>query len=104
MFAVRDTSPNGQPVMARICCSNWHVMAASIVQWPELCGRGAISLISKESSSKINNSSPNIPTKSSALARFIAIFWALLATFSGILAGRVDFFKIPDSWKFSAGS
>ena len=32
--------------MARICSSNWLAGQASIVQWPELCGRGASSLTS----------------------------------------------------------
>ena len=32
------------PATARSCCSNWLVTQASIVWWPELCGRGAISL------------------------------------------------------------
>ena len=32
--------------MARICSSNWLAGQASIVQCPELCGRGAISLAS----------------------------------------------------------
>ena len=32
--------------MARMCCSNCEVTAPSIVQWPLLCTRGAISLTS----------------------------------------------------------
>ena len=33
--------------MARICCSNCEVTAPSIVQWPLLCTRGAISLTTR---------------------------------------------------------
>ena len=34
----------GRPATARICISNWLAGQASIVQWPQLCGRGASSL------------------------------------------------------------
>ena len=44
--AWRAGSPSGQPATARICCSNWEQAQASMVQWPELCTRGAISLTS----------------------------------------------------------
>ena len=37
-------SPSGHPSTARRCCSNWLVTEPSIVQWPELCTRGAHSL------------------------------------------------------------
>ena len=36
--------PSGRPAMARTWFSNWLVSAPSMVQWPELCTRGAISL------------------------------------------------------------
>jgi len=39
-----ETSPSGQPRIALRWFSNWLVSAPSIVQWPELCTRGAISL------------------------------------------------------------
>ena len=39
-----STEPSGRPQIARTSCSNWLVTQASIVQWPELCGRGASSL------------------------------------------------------------
>ena len=42
----RSGEPSGRPQIARTSCSNWLVMQASIVQWPELCGRGASSLTS----------------------------------------------------------
>ena len=42
-------SPSGQPQMARMCCSNCEVTQASLVQWPELWTRGAISLTSSVS-------------------------------------------------------
>ena len=38
--------PSGQPATARMCCSNCDTEAPSMVQWPELCTRGAISLTS----------------------------------------------------------
>src|SRR6266542_998860 len=41
---IGPTSPSGRPVTARRCCSNWLVVAPSIVQCPELCTRGASSL------------------------------------------------------------
>ncbi len=37
--------PSGKPHTARNCCSNWLVTQASTVRCPELCGRGANSLI-----------------------------------------------------------
>ena len=40
-------SPSGQPSMARRWFSNWLVSAPSIVQWPELCTRGAISFATR---------------------------------------------------------
>ena len=40
----RRVDPSGRPQIARICCSNCEVSAPSIVQWPLLCTRGAISL------------------------------------------------------------
>ena len=50
-----SVEPSGSPVTARRWFSNWLVSAPSIVQWPELCTRGAISL--PRSSSPIWNSS-----------------------------------------------
>ena len=44
--ASTSTGPSGRPQIARTSCSNWLVAQASIVQCPELCGRGAISLAS----------------------------------------------------------
>ena len=41
-----STEPSGSPHKARTNCSNWLVTQASIVQCPELCGRGASSLTS----------------------------------------------------------
>ena len=35
---------SGQPVTARMCCSNWSTAQPSWVQWPVLWTRGAISL------------------------------------------------------------
>jgi hypothetical protein len=42
--AASAVSPSGSPQMARIWFSNWLVSAPSIVQWPLLWTRGAISL------------------------------------------------------------
>ena len=42
----RPVEPGGRPQMARMCCSNCEVTAPSMVQWPLLCTRGAISLTS----------------------------------------------------------
>ena len=44
-----ETSPSGSPQIARTCCSNCEVRAPSIVQWPELCTRGATSLTIRRS-------------------------------------------------------
>ena len=55
-------APSGQPAIARICCSNCETAQASMVQWPELCTRGAISLtssLSPASSSTRNISAPS---------------------------------------------
>src|SRR3546814_5878592 len=41
---MRSVAPSGRPQMARMWFSNWLVRAPSIVQWPELWTRGAISL------------------------------------------------------------
>lgn len=45
----RAVEPRGSERIARRWFSNWDVWQASMVWWPELCGRGAISLISRES-------------------------------------------------------
>ena len=46
----RAVEPSGQPRTARRWFSNWLVSAPSIVQWPELCTRGAISFASSSPS------------------------------------------------------
>ena len=38
--ACRSVGPSGRPAIARTHCSNCETAQASIVQWPELCGRG----------------------------------------------------------------
>ena len=40
-------SPSGRSSTARRCCSNWDVLAPSMVQWPLLCGRIASSLTTR---------------------------------------------------------
>jgi hypothetical protein len=72
-FSMREgistsTGPSGRPQIARTSCSNWLVAQASIVQWPELCGRGAISLASTLPSLVTNISSATSPTRSSPRA------------------------------------
>ena len=42
-----SVEPSGSPQTARNCCSNWLVTLASKVKCPELCGRGASSLMSR---------------------------------------------------------
>ena len=60
----RAGSASGRPATARMCCSNWLARQASMVQWPELCGRGAISLPSSAPSGSRNISSASTPTRS----------------------------------------
>ncbi len=48
--------------MVRTCCSNWLVSHTSMVMWPELCGRGAISLATSEPSRSTKNSMHSTPT------------------------------------------
>src|SRR5580692_11179608 len=58
--------PRGRPQIARRWFSNWLVMQPSIVQWPELWTRGAISLaISRPLTTK--NSIASTPVYSSAV-------------------------------------
>ena len=44
-----SVGPSGQPRTARTWFSNWLVVAPSMVQWPELWTRGAISFASRRS-------------------------------------------------------
>ena len=70
-----DGSPSGRPQMARTCCSNCEVSAPSIVQWPLLWTRGAISLTIGPSAQAKNStvSTPTWPSaRRSALAEAIA--------------------------------
>ena len=59
--AARRVSPSGNPQMARMWFSNWLVSAPSMVQWPELWTRGAISLTTGPSA-VAKNSSVSTPT------------------------------------------
>ena len=74
--------------MARTCCSNWLVTAASNVRWPELCGRGASSLTSSSPSVLTKNSTHSTPTycSSSRIARVIST--ACFAIAGGMRGGR----------------
>ena len=56
-----------------MCSSNWLAGQASIVQWPELCGRGAISFTSTRPLLSTNISTASNPTRSSASAIRLAM-------------------------------
>ena len=56
-----DVAPSGIPMIARTWFSNWLVSAPSMVQWPELCTRGANSFASSRPSTS-NSSSASTPT------------------------------------------
>ena len=64
----RSTEASGNPATARICRSNWLAGHPSMVQCPELCGRGAISFASTLPSRSTNISTARTPTRSSASA------------------------------------
>ena len=64
---VSAVEPGGRPQIARTCCSNWEVTAPSIVQWPLLWTRGAISLTTGPSA-LAKNSTVSTPTWPSASA------------------------------------
>ena len=59
--AKRPGSPSGSPQIARTSSSNWLTAQASIVQWPELCGRGASSLTRSRPSRVTNISTASRP-------------------------------------------
>ena len=66
--------PSGRPQIARTSCSNWLVTQASMVQCPELCGRGASSLTSSSPSlvdEHLDREQPD-EVERSAMARAIA--------------------------------
>ena len=90
--------------MARMCSSNWLAGQASIVQWPELCGRGAISLTSTRPSRSTNISTASSPTRSSASATRRAIACACRSTDSGMRAGASVRSRIWSRWRFSTVS
>ena len=71
--ACRVAGGSGRPAIERICSSNWLTGQASIVQWPELCGRGAISFTSTRAVASTNISTASSPTRSSAAATRRAI-------------------------------
>jgi hypothetical protein len=52
--------PSGRSRTARRCCSNWDVLAPSMVQWPLLCGRMASSFTSSPPGVS-NSSTASIP-------------------------------------------
>ena len=52
----------GSPVMQRTCSSNCETSQLSTLWWPELCGRGAISLATSVPSASTKNSTHSTPT------------------------------------------
>ena len=80
--------PSGKLQTALTCCSNWLVSHASIVRCPELCGRGATSLIITFSE-ETKNSTHNKPTTPSVSAARIAMRHASAASSSGTDAGAI---------------
>ncbi len=95
--AVIWVEPRGQPRTARRCCSNCEVIDPSIVQWPELCGRRASSLISTPSSVR-KNSTATIPVApiSSTSRRVISV--ARKRTSSGSEPGTRISWQIASTW------
>ena len=87
--------PSGSPAITRACCSNWLQSAASSVQWPELCGRGAISLASSRPSSSTKNSMHRMPRYSSRSARLTAAARACSASAGETAAGTVLTARMP---------
>ena len=88
--------PKGRPHTARICCSNWLVTAPSIVQWPELWGRGAISLIRIAPSWVIKSSTAKTPIPSKALMAATDTSTARAASAAGMRAGAQTELQICD--------
>ena len=83
-----STEPSGSPHNARTSCSNWLVKHASIVQCPELCGRGAISLTSRCAGSVTNISTASKPTRSSFSATWTRDRLGCIAVSAGIAPAR----------------
>ena len=92
-------APSGKPRIARRWFSNWLVSAPSIVQCPELCTRGAISLASSPPSalrtarSRARRRNPSAPAIARAYASAGA--WSSRGE-SG--AGAYDTRRIPSRW------
>ena len=86
--------PRGSPHTARNCCSNWLVTQASTVKWPELCGRGASSLIINWPSRVTKNSTHSTPTTPSLSSTQRDISTASLATVAGTRAGAMETSRI----------
>ena len=74
---------SGSPQTARTSCSNWLAAQASIVQWPELCGRGASSLTSTAPSRVTNISTASSPDQVERVGDPPARSPARLATLAG---------------------
>src|SRR5690606_33836754 len=98
-----DGSPRGKPHTARNCCSNWLVTQASKVKCPELCGRGASSLITSSPESSMNISTASKPTTSNFLVIADASSIACLTVCGATSAGDVVTSRIWRRCTFSEG-
>ena len=104
-LARRAVEPSGRPQTARMCCANWLVPQPSMVQWPELWTRGAISLTS---------SRPSLVTKKldAEHAHVVERLDHALRPFPRgrgeggrvICAGASVTSRMPLTWRFSTGS
>ena len=96
-------SPSGRPQIARTWFSNWLVTAPSIVQWPELWTRGAISLNTGPSrgGEELERQHADIVERLGDLAR-PARAPRRPAPATAAAAGTVERARMPPSWTFSA--
>jgi hypothetical protein len=102
--ATSRVEPSGRPHTARTCCSNWLVSQASIVRWPELCVRGAISLTRTRPFRVTKNSTQATPTTSSAARIFSVVSTAAVSTGCGRSAGTLDTSRMWWAWEFRDGA
>ncbi len=96
-----EVSPSGHPNPARRWFSNCDVTAPSMVQWPELCTRGATSLATS-SPSRSKSSTAITPTYSSSSMTAAQISsarrWRAASTRG---AGAMESRSTDPSWWFS---
>lgn len=84
----RPVGSNGQPSTARPWFLNCEVRAPSMIQWPELWGRGAISLTRISPSSLSKSSIPETPRPSRESSASRATSWARSCVCSSVRAGE----------------